>query len=1320
VLTGPGQTLDILQPEGSGTSGGDESQKYSVMNRIYGTATQYAGNISSITGNIGIALNVDPSTGAITGFDQSPLDMPGAHYVVPDQFYNPYLTAQNVSPAGASVPGQLPGIYIGTNSDGTDKRFAQGEFTVTNTGIDASEGSILANVVQDHSMLSNGKIVSTPTGDKWVVADNKNMVITEQLQNGTWVKMAGLSSISGDVDTWDLKNNVLEKSESMNNFEDAWHHSWFSAGMGDAIDVVDKILAIRLVGGTGMDWMASDSTGAPQAGEIKQYFEVKSGDVNVDSRALGNAVSSNNGPMLLNLTQDKSGYGFGFDLMTAMNAEQHDVGGELQTTQGTTNLGTAYTANTDASQLINIGNGLRAGGTIVFNPFQTFGINIDPDNTIVKHEDTMTVAKPADQGGAAGLAVLQDVNLVYQPTANAEGWELDSKDSTTKGYSLTWAKANENEESTSVAVANILGFETYDIASSTATVSNDNSAIALDGSLLLPTITVTAKKEDKPSLLEQGDVIWGFGTDKGQAPPEWEIQSGSEQMTTTTVGKDLNLSRGQFQSELNLDPSGLNMQSFGTLLLTAKGAIHTAGEGGFVTPGGGSISQGTTIEYDPDAANGFKTIEKPYTLSEILAGGRATQTFFPDTEMRAAPSTWDQITDAILHPINWISGEWELDTVENQNREKFTEATGIYTEPTKLAMAYRYIMVSSMLLGGNPLGETSLFGSGSSLMTNGFKSIGGLYGLTGAKAIWTGVGTTMGVAGASTTGINLYEGNSLGRSLAYGAFATAAVPSLYLLAGGAGALGGSNLSLAERFVQNGLGVSSDTAGYTYALFGTRLVASETLTLGVPNAFSLYNNHGLLPWQTQATLLTAGFSYPLAKLFSTSLVPTENEVLGAGYRVLQNAVSQGLTWGEINVGVSAAEKAYEGKDVSAANLWTDYQNGFWNGLLFGSVAGVAGEIAGSNLSTVSKYALAGGIGSLGNVAAGYLHSTQEHPYTWKQAEEDSLVGAAMGALGLTSLKNVEFLQGLSLGNKAAVYATSAIVGAGSRILDEDIFHSDEKNAYTMDRAISDATVGAGMGLLGMKFLSGLKDSGIEQTAEQRFASKMLADNLLDTSVKGALKWITVSPAFTVGNALWNGHLGDINISKGDAFDLVESAINGPLSGRWMNVIFNASQVQGVTPSEGSVRQILQNLQKGPLESALGQHAWSNIIYMPGFMTLTNKATASVDAVLPAPVMGEMTKQFLSFGAMTALPAYGTRGIKELTTGYESLNEGKIESAEKSFQNAVDLDPNNMQARVGLASVQDALGRTTPDATLIFEESAACVSAAFPNNVEKLRP
>ena len=517
----------------------------------------------------------------------------------------------------------------------------------------------------------------------------------------------------------------------------------------------------------------------------------------------------------------------------------------------------------------------------------------------------------------------------------------------------------------------------------------------------------------------------------------------------------------------------------------------------------------------------------------------------------------------------------------------------------------------------------------------------------------------------------------------------------------------SSASLLEKFVQ--LGIKPGSVRYAIALFTTRFAASATLTWGVPNAISWGLGNGWIGGSPlsgpNTTLLLAALSYPVAKQISMIGINAEGaSTLSLFYRIPQSAVTTGLLWGQINAAWFAANSAYNGHNnyITTGNLVNEYLQGAHYGFWFGGVAGIAGGILGSPRllalartspvkAALIKYGLVGVLGAGANVLAHYTSGEKDHLWA------DAFTGAAIGVFALSSFRNVELLKKYSPWIR---YPVAAALGAAGRVGYRWIA---EGNKYFSDtnRVESDILVGIGLGLLGMKYMTGLKDMGTVASAESRFAEKMLAKNLLTISAEGALKWTYVSPAFTVGNALWHGRLGDINIGKRDQYDLLQSSINGPLSGRWMNVVFNALQVKGGTPDKGSYGELLRGIQKGPLADAMGQHLWSNVVYMPGLMTGTDSAVDLINSMLPALVIGNMTKEFVSFGVMTTLPAYGTLGMKEFEEGTNLMREGKYVDADKKFDQAKQLDPKNPQfilAQIDNLRLFIAGNSTVTDATI----------------------
>ncbi|MCA9402610.1 MAG: hypothetical protein KC897_02405, partial [Candidatus Omnitrophica bacterium] len=255
--------------------------------------------------------------------------------------------------------------------------------------------------------------------------------------------------------------------------------------------------------------------------------------------------------------------------------------------------------------------------------------------------------------------------------------------------------------------------------------------------------------------------------------------------------------------------------------------------------------------------------------------------------------------------------------------------------------------------------------------------------------------------------------------------------------------------------------------------------------------------------------------------------------------------------------------------------------------------------------------------------------------------------------------------LSMRGKVLNAVGFAGVGGAGKVGYEYLVNASPQNPYSVGQGVADFIGGAGLAMLALFAIRGAKNlsllrnfsddaafqsarlggaaaKGVEAAAGPRSA----AQALFDQSALGAAKWTLVSPAFTIGGALWTGLAarvetmidgdesryrkffgpgrlpafilktegGYINLISGQGLQAVyDSAVTGPLHGLWMAPAFGTFQVLGgnVRPGGGfstAAGRFLQAVQRGPGESAgkVVSTLYRDVGYMPGLVTMTSTA------------------------------------------------------------------------------------------------------------------
>ncbi|MBZ0166710.1 MAG: DEAD/DEAH box helicase, partial [Candidatus Omnitrophica bacterium] len=264
------------------------------------------------------------------------------------------------------------------------------------------------------------------------------------------------------------------------------------------------------------------------------------------------------------------------------------------------------------------------------------------------------------------------------------------------------------------------------------------------------------------------------------------------------------------------------------------------------------------------------------------------------------------------------------------------------------------------------------------------------------------------------------------------------------------------------------------------------------------------------------------------------------------------------------------------------------------------------------ATFGEMTLGGKAGSLaafgvggGAIKAGYGMYTKGDSYSWGQGTADFIGGAALGMLGLFMIRGAKNLDTLAR-------FSDDTLAAGTR---------------------GGATAGA---------------KGAEGLAAAAKGQGSAALSLWNASAMGAAKWAYISPAFTIGGALWTGisarvveaidgkdnqfrkSFGQdgrlpafILASQGEDGEaaymdmltpaglqsIYDSAITGPMHGLWMAPAFGTFQVLGgsARPSgfRGFLGKVLERAQKGPAGAGKAASTlYRDVFYMPALVTGTS--------------------------------------------------------------------------------------------------------------------
>ena len=502
-------------------------------------------------------------------------------------------------------------------------------------------------------------------------------------------------------------------------------------------------------------------------------------------------------------------------------------------------------------------------------------------------------------------------------------------------------------------------------------------------------------------------------------------------------------------------------------------------------------------------------------------------------------------------------------------------------------------------------------------------------------------------------------------------------------------LGHQAINPAIRITHNMLrgGAAAWSASPTYV---KNLLMSEAIVWGAPNAMHYAATGEMLSGQTQLTLAAIGLAYPLARMIAPPVagklleesLETGLKTIGKGQlalNVLRGGASSGLIWGATYATSSAVLEAYKGKDIGPKKLFDQFKTGGLYGAAFGVILS--------------------GVGAAAHLSKGFNSVLNQTMSTGKAFTLN--MGKPLGSATLT-LKPTS-LHAMYLG---AQYKLTSAAANGEE--------------FTLGRGITNVAAGVLIGYLGYKLAAGKKilGSGLRNFAYHPGA-------LASASATGALRWTYVSPAFTIGGALYkgllnkaemliaevfdspessrlynrvidnkrikshkdipfllgqsstNGKLMDL-LSKKGANELALSAIEGPKHGLWMGPVFGVAQVMATSTTKG--KAILGALQRGPTQKGLLSHFYRDIIWMPGVVTGISESVAYfgndgkislaslsnwIDGKGFTPegrtVLNDVEKEFIGYAGMLIIPSMQNID-KEVNKGRSLTEQAKLKANE----------------------------------------------------------
>ncbi|PIS34237.1 MAG: hypothetical protein COT38_01180, partial [Candidatus Omnitrophica bacterium CG08_land_8_20_14_0_20_41_16] len=472
------------------------------------------------------------------------------------------------------------------------------------------------------------------------------------------------------------------------------------------------------------------------------------------------------------------------------------------------------------------------------------------------------------------------------------------------------------------------------------------------------------------------------------------------------------------------------------------------------------------------------------------------------------------------------------------------------------------------------------------------------------------------------------------------------------------------------------------------LLVNKVVISEAITVGIPNAVSSATTGKTLGWDTNLLLVTSGLATPAAgKVF--------NPLIAEGSTLVKNASSQFLLktgyaigtqaplWGQIDLTTATVgnllglNETGRAKALNFYEAFDIYSGGLAKGAAFGIFMTGAGALANRGIAAVNNI-----VKRSEGIGISFLRINSESNVV--RYGGSFLLGATGVPLFSAGLKTMagkgsilENIQGsftsenmltgglIGLGIKGLPAATQsginlarieygAITGAGIKLTHDLLGSYRSGNDYTFGQAVASVLGGAAIGMLAASYLGTTKNifsptSTRGYIAERDFSLQALYTNpakLFNSSVRGALTWLYVSPSFTVGGAFWKGAFTNLehaidgkplvplftietkdsagNIKYESLWsgqgqrELLSSFVYGPRSGVWMAPVIGILQTRASeTPT--AVQSKLLNIQR-PFsaesklfgELNLGKvvtpkaieglnHAYSLGIFMPGVVT-----------------------------------------------------------------------------------------------------------------------
>ncbi|MDD4941031.1 MAG: hypothetical protein PHE65_03945, partial [Candidatus Omnitrophica bacterium] len=316
-------------------------------------------------------------------------------------------------------------------------------------------------------------------------------------------------------------------------------------------------------------------------------------------------------------------------------------------------------------------------------------------------------------------------------------------------------------------------------------------------------------------------------------------------------------------------------------------------------------------------------------------------------------------------------------------------------------------------------------------------------------------------------------------------------------------------------------------------------------------------------------------------------------------VLKAAVKMGIQWMGINVLVYSVQCLYMAwKDGGVEGFWDRFAKyydpaamrqqmfeGFFSGFLFGGT-----------LKSIGLLAETAGKAGLFSEFVTSIKAGHEGAQTISAFSGMTKLGYRIGSLGRIS---------------ALTRVTALTTGGVAINLSMDLLKGNISSAGDLVRSV---LTGALYGLFAAYVLS---PSGFRHLAQVRGNLARLADTetLLNASLAGAAEWIVVSPFFTVFGAMWQSLID--GVFKGEwhglgmqdekgSFQpltwnaLIESAIQGPMTGRWMGPvmsIFGKQQSADVESFRLAMSQSHGLISKGAMiarRMTLSGEAWKNFI------------------------------------------------------------------------------------------------------------------------------